>query len=37
MRTWTLAVSICARAAVVVAIFVAPIFATSDLPTLVVR
>ncbi|HKH70665.1 MAG TPA: TonB family protein [Vicinamibacterales bacterium] len=32
MRTWTLAVSICAHAAVVVAIFVAPIFATSDLP-----
>jgi protein TonB len=32
MRTWTLAVSICAHAAVVVAIFVAPIFATADLP-----
>lgn len=32
MRTWTLVVSICAHAAVVVAIFVAPIFATADLP-----
>lgn len=32
MRTWTLAVSVCAHAAVVVAIFVAPIFATADLP-----
>jgi periplasmic protein TonB len=32
MRTWTLAVSICAHAAVVVAILVAPIFATADLP-----
>jgi periplasmic protein TonB len=32
MRTWTLAVSIFAHAAVVVAIFVAPIFATADLP-----
>lgn len=32
MRTWTLALSICAHAAVVVAIFVAPIFATADLP-----
>ena len=32
MRTWTLVVSICTHAAVVVAIFVAPIFATTDLP-----
>jgi len=32
MRTWTLAVSVCAHAALVVAIFVAPIFATADLP-----
>jgi periplasmic protein TonB len=32
MRTWTLAVSVCAHAAVVVAIYVAPIFATTDLP-----
>jgi len=32
MRTWTLAVSVCAHAAVVVAIFVAPIFATANLP-----
>ena len=32
MRTWTLAVSVCVHAAVVVAIFVAPIFATADLP-----
>jgi periplasmic protein TonB len=32
MRTSTLAVSICAHAAVVVAILVAPIFATADLP-----
>lgn len=32
MRTWTLAVSIFAHAAVVAAIFVAPIFATTDLP-----
>ena len=32
MRTWTLVVSICAHAAVVVAIVVAPIFATADLP-----
>jgi periplasmic protein TonB len=32
MRTWTLAVSICAHAAVVVVIFIAPIFATADLP-----
>ena len=32
MRTWTLAVSVFAHAAVVVAILVAPIFATADLP-----
>jgi periplasmic protein TonB len=32
MRTWTLVVSICVHAAVVVAIVVAPIFATDDLP-----
>ena len=32
MRTWTLAVSIFAHAAIVVAIFVAPLFATADLP-----
>jgi len=32
MRTWTLAISIFAHAAVVVAILVAPIFATADLP-----
>ena len=32
MRTWTLAVSVCVHAAVVVAIFVAPMFATADLP-----
>jgi protein TonB len=32
MRTWTLVVSVFAHAAVVVAIFVAPIFATADLP-----
>ena len=32
MRTWTLALSVFAHAAVVVAIFVAPIFATADLP-----
>jgi periplasmic protein TonB len=32
MRTWTLALSICAHAALVVAVFVAPIFATADLP-----
>ena len=32
MRTWTLAVSVCAHAAVVVAILVAPTFATTDLP-----
>jgi len=32
MRTWTLAVSVLAHAAVVVAILVAPIFATADLP-----
>lgn len=32
MRTWTLAVSVIAHAAVVVAILVAPIFATADLP-----
>jgi protein TonB len=32
MRTWTLALSICAHAAVVVAMFVVPIFATKDLP-----
>ncbi len=32
MRTWTLALSVCAHAAVVVAILVAPTFATTDLP-----
>ena len=32
MRTWTLALSIFAHAAIVVAIFVAPLFATADLP-----
>ena len=32
MRTWTLALSISAHAAIVVAIFVAPIFAAADLP-----
>ena len=32
MRTWTLAVSVFAHAAVVVAILVAPMFATADLP-----
>jgi TonB family protein len=32
MRTWTLALSISAHAVIVVAIFVAPIFATADLP-----
>lgn len=32
MRTWTLAVSVFAHAAVVAAILVAPIFATADLP-----
>jgi protein TonB len=32
MRTWTLALSIAAHAAIVVAIFVAPIFAAADLP-----
>jgi periplasmic protein TonB len=32
MRTWTLALSVFAHAVIVVAIFVAPIFATADLP-----
>jgi len=32
MRTWTLAVSVFAHAAIVAAILVAPIFATADLP-----
>jgi periplasmic protein TonB len=32
MRTWTLALSVSAHAAIVVAIFVAPIFAAADLP-----
>ena len=32
MRTWTLAFSICAHALIVVAMFVAPIFADADLP-----
>ena len=32
MRTWTLSLSICAHAAIVVAIFVAPSFAAADLP-----
>ena len=32
MRTWTLAVSVCVHVAVVVTIYVAPIWATADLP-----
>jgi protein TonB len=32
MRTWTLAVSVCAHAAVIAAIVVAPLLATTDLP-----